>query len=250
MNVTIAPPPLLYRPQSSAPQPQENNSIKHAPGWRHENASQSEANVKADREPLSSNVQSMQKESVRHLKDKDGSTTATASRVMQDLKNKAQSVGENLSGQGQQVAQKAKSVMGGQEEEISQKAKNVGENMVENVADKTRAAGEYASKVKNEAAEKVGESDVAGSVKAGAEKVKKGADQVKKDAAEKMEGGDVMGGVQAGAEKVKAGADKVKQEAESAGGNVMDSVKTGAEKVTQFVKESVDSAKKAVGMDK
>ncbi|KAK3809190.1 MAG: hypothetical protein J3Q66DRAFT_353180 [Benniella sp.] len=174
---------------SPAPQVEEERDLlKHAPGWKHENASQSEANVKADREPSPPNVKHMQNESVEHLKGKADDMSKSATSTMQDLKGKAQEMSENMSGQSQEYARKAM---------------EVGENMVENVSETTRGAGEYASKQGREMSE-----------------------------------------------KAKTEASKAKKGAEAAGENVMGSVKAGAEKVTQFVKESVDSAKKAVGMNK
>lgn len=162
--------------------------MKHAPGWKHENASQSEANVKADREPAPPNVEHLQNESVEHLKGKGDTMSKSATSAMHGLKNKAQAMSENMSGQSQEYARKTM---------------EAGENMVENVSEKTRGAGEYASKQGRELSE-----------------------------------------------KAQAEANKAKKGAEAAGENMMGSVKAGAEKVTQFVKESVDSAKKAVGMDK
>ncbi|KAF9354182.1 hypothetical protein BGX34_011174 [Mortierella sp. NVP85] len=197
LNVPIAPRaiprlPLVVAARSfSSPAPQvqdKEDLLKHAPGWKHENASQSEANVKADREPAPSNVQSMQKDSVEHLKGKADDMSRSATSAMEGVKNKAQAMSENMSGQSQEYARKAV---------------EVGENMVENVSETTRGAGEYAAKQGREMSE-----------------------------------------------KAKTEASKAKKGAEAAGENMMGSVKAGAEKVSQFVKESVDSAKKAVGMDK
>lgn len=43
------------------------DTIKSAPLWRDENATESEADVKADREPLPSNMDELQRESVEHI---------------------------------------------------------------------------------------------------------------------------------------------------------------------------------------
>ncbi|KAG0223742.1 hypothetical protein B0O80DRAFT_432967 [Mortierella sp. GBAus27b] len=188
--------PLAVRTLSSAAtQPRERDAIKHAPGWRHEDASESEANVKADREPPPQDVKSMQHESVKHLKDRasgdelsSSATTAATTQAIHDLKNKAQSLGEDLSGMGHEYAQKAR---------------GVGEKVAENVTQATTAAGDYAGKHGQEFSDKT------------------------KEAVRPTTG---------------PGA--------GTGENVMGSVKSGAEKVGRFVKESVDSAKKAVGMGK
>jgi len=233
-------------PQVDRPQ----DILKNAPGWKHENASQSEANVKADRSPHPADVRSLQNESVEHLKRSGAhgntfsSTTQSAAQTargaVEDLKKKAQSMGENISEQSK---------------EYTQKAKQVGENMVENTMDSTRTAGEYAAKQGQEmagkaqteadrmkkGAEQKGEK-VMENVKSGAEKVKQEADAAA-SSTDSPTAENVLGSVKSGAEKVKKGA-------EATGENVIGSVKTGAQKVTQFVKESVDSAKKAVGMDK
>ncbi|KAG0316113.1 hypothetical protein BGZ99_007042, partial [Dissophora globulifera] len=164
----------------------ESDPIKHAPGWKHENASDSEASVKADREPQPRNVEHLQRETVEHLRQNNAYT-------VDDLKNKAEAVGENISEQAKGYANKAKAAgesVAEQSKEYAQQAKkvvdeNVSSKQAEEYTQKAKAAGEQASK-----------------------------------------------------------------EAQQAGEGVMEGVKAGAEKVTQFVKESVDTAKKAVGMDK
>ncbi|KAF9987649.1 hypothetical protein BGZ75_000296 [Mortierella antarctica] len=83
---------------------QENELLKHAPGWKRENASESEASVKADREPHPANVEHMQNETVRHLKN-DGSTS------VQDLKEEAEK-------KGKEFLDKAKSEIPQQEESV------------------------------------------------------------------------------------------------------------------------------------
>ncbi|KAF8986681.1 hypothetical protein BGZ52_008139 [Haplosporangium bisporale] len=45
----------------------QKDSIKTAPGWSHDDATESEADVKADREPLPKNMEELQKESVENL---------------------------------------------------------------------------------------------------------------------------------------------------------------------------------------
>ncbi|KAF9350236.1 hypothetical protein BGX26_011550 [Mortierella sp. AD094] len=152
--------PIIARAFSNnGSQYKDQDAIKHAPGWKNENASESEASVKADREAHPPSTEHLQRESVEHLK-------SYGDHAIHDLKNKAQAVEENVSKNAKEYANKAK-----------KEAENVSEN-----------AKEYA--------------------------------------------------------------DKAKKEAEKSSETLVDGVKSGAEKVTQFVKESVDSAKKAVGMDK
>ncbi|KAF9313140.1 hypothetical protein BG003_005603 [Podila horticola] len=45
----------------------QKDILKTAPGWDDDNATESEADVKADREPLPKNVEELQKESVENL---------------------------------------------------------------------------------------------------------------------------------------------------------------------------------------
>ncbi|KAI8595490.1 hypothetical protein EDD21DRAFT_391099 [Dissophora ornata] len=178
----------------------ENDLMKHAPGWKHENASDSEASIKADREPQPKNVEDLQKETVEHLKQ-DGSNTTG------DLKNKAEALSEDLSKQAKEYANKAKAAgenLVEQSKEYAQKAKVEGEKMTENMPG--MEAKEYAKKARD----------------MGEDASKQGLEY----------------------------AEKAKEEAQRTGESVVDGVKSGAEKMSQFVKESVDSAKKAVGMDK
>ncbi|KAG9062850.1 hypothetical protein KI688_005157 [Linnemannia hyalina] len=48
----------------------KNDTIKSAPLWRDENATESEADVKADREPLPSDLHELQRESVETIQSK------------------------------------------------------------------------------------------------------------------------------------------------------------------------------------
>ncbi|CAO3570337.1 unnamed protein product [Mortierella alpina] len=102
----IARVPVLARTFSTNTtlQQQENELLKHAPGWKHENASESEASVKADREPHPANVEHLQNETVKHLKN-DRSTS------VQDLKEEAEK-------KGKEFIDKAKSEIPRQEESV------------------------------------------------------------------------------------------------------------------------------------
>ncbi|KAF9899017.1 hypothetical protein BX616_003361 [Lobosporangium transversale] len=235
--------PLVARTFSSnTPQYNDQNLIKHAPGWEEGNASASEASVKADREPHPEDVRHLQNESVKHLKDKHGDSAS----MVDDLKIKAQDAGENMSNQAKQYANKAMNrgeTLAQQGKEYAQKAMNVGENMSESLTGQSK---EYAQKIKNAAEDMTG--DLSGKGQEYANKAKgAGAEAAKQGQqyAEKAK--------QAGEEVSKQGqqyGEKAKQQAQQASETMMGGVKAGAEKMTQFVKESVDSAKKAVGMDK
>ncbi|KAI1316109.1 hypothetical protein EDD11_010423 [Mortierella claussenii] len=193
----------------------DKNVIKHAPGWDHEKASASEASVKADREPHPKNVEHLQQETVKHLHQDNGD-------VLNDMKNKAQSVGENVSQQTKEYANKAKNIG----ENLADQGKDMSENL-------SQVAQDAIKNSKEAVAHKVGETNAENLAEQGkeyAEKAKQGAQQAAKQG-------------QKYAEMAKEGA-------QQSGESVLGGVKSGAEKVTQFVKESVDSAKKAVGMNK
>ncbi|KAF9159312.1 hypothetical protein DFQ26_006711 [Actinomortierella ambigua] len=49
----------------------DQGELKSAPGWKEENATDSEADVKADREPLPKNVKELQSESIQNLRSKE-----------------------------------------------------------------------------------------------------------------------------------------------------------------------------------
>ncbi|KAG0203964.1 hypothetical protein BGX28_003932 [Mortierella sp. GBA30] len=57
---------------SNARQGKESELLKHAPGWKHENASESEASIKADREPQPETLEYLQDETTKHLKNLSG----------------------------------------------------------------------------------------------------------------------------------------------------------------------------------
>ncbi|KAF8948791.1 hypothetical protein BGZ46_005296, partial [Entomortierella lignicola] len=110
----------------------KEDPIKHAPGWRGENASDSEASVKADRENHPANVEDLQKQSVEHLK----SDSDHAIHGLKEKVEKAQHiVEENVS----QVEENTK--------EFAEKAKKEfgksGENIVDGVKSGTDKATEF-----------------------------------------------------------------------------------------------------------
>jgi len=222
----IARVPLLARSLASNAAQKDDELIKHAPGWKHENASESEASVKADREPHSRDVSRMQDETVKHLKrgeeDFIDNVKAKASDTAEEYVNKAKSVGSQVSNYGGEYVDKATQAGQHAKEEYGDKAKKAGQE----AQDKTQAMG---SKMSDQA-KKVGEEAKSMGSKAseyGGEYV----DQAKK-AGEKYLKGDDIG-------------ERAKSEATHAQGMVKD----GAQKVSDFVKSTVDSAKKAVGMD-
>ncbi|GJJ76236.1 hypothetical protein EMPS_08595 [Entomortierella parvispora] len=54
---------------SNSPQNYKREFLKSAPGWNEDNASESEADIKADREPLPKDMKDLQRESVQQLED-------------------------------------------------------------------------------------------------------------------------------------------------------------------------------------
>ncbi|KAF9156899.1 hypothetical protein BG015_010834 [Linnemannia schmuckeri] len=222
--------PLLARSLASNAAQKDDELIKHAPGWKHENASESEASVKADREPHSRDVSHMQDETVKHLKrgeeDFVDNLKAKASDTAEEYVNKAKSVGSQVSNYGGEYVDKASQAGQHAKEEYGDKAKKAGQEAKEEVGDKTQAMG---SKMSDQA-KKVGEEAKSMGSKAseyGGEYV----DQAKKAGEKYLKGEDIGG--------------RAKSEATHAQGMVKD----GAQKVSDFVKSTVDSAKKAVGMD-
>ncbi|KAF8929264.1 hypothetical protein BGZ47_001173 [Haplosporangium gracile] len=204
----IARVPLLARSLASNAAHKDDELIKHAPGWKHENASESEASVKADREPHSRDVSRMQDETVQHLKrGEEGfidNVKAKTSETAEEYVNKAKSAGQH-----------AKEEYGDKAKKAGQEAKDKTQAMGSKMSDQAKKVGEEAKSMGSKASEYGGEY----------------VDQAKK-AGEKYLKGDDIGG-------------RAKSEATHAQGMVKD----GAQKVSDFVKSTVDSAKKAVGMD-
>ncbi|KAG9062908.1 hypothetical protein KI688_004505 [Linnemannia hyalina] len=212
--------PLLARSLASnaAQKDEKEELMKHAPGWKHENASESEASVKADREPHSRDVSHMQDDTVKHLKQGEEDFVdhikAKATETAQGYMDKAKSMGSQASDQGgeyvdkaKQAGQQAKEEYGDKNQKASQQAREVG--------DKTKAMG---SKLPDQA-KKVGEE-----AKSMGSKVSE-------------YGGEYVD------QAKKAGQKYLKEE------DYVVRAKDGAQKVSDFVKSTVDSAKKAVGME-
>lgn len=106
--------------------------LKHAPGWKRENASDSEASVKADREPHPPNVEHMQNETVKHLKNDRGSPS------VQELKEEAEQKGkEFLNKAKDQTQQKEESVIDG----VKTGAQKVSDFVKESVDSAKKAVG-------------------------------------------------------------------------------------------------------------
>ncbi|KAF9120386.1 hypothetical protein BGW39_011462 [Mortierella sp. 14UC] len=194
--------PLLARSLFShvAQNSQKEELMKHAPGWKHENASESEANVKADREPHPKDVSHMQHETVKHLKNDEedfiDNLKTKASETAKEFADKAKSMGSDTSNQGGEYLDKAKRAGQAAKEEFGDKAKSISDQGADYV-DQAKKAGHEAKKTGEE---HLSESDYV---------------------------------------------ERAKREASNAQGMMKD----GAQKVSDFVKNTVDSAKKAVGMD-
>jgi len=196
--------PLAARALSSnAAQSDNEELIKHAPGWKHENASDSEAIVKADRENHR-DVSHLQNETVKHLKkgeeDFVDNIKTRVTETAKDYVDKAKSMGSHVSEQGGEYVDKAK--------EAGREAK--------------RVYGDDAGSVGSQASE-YGSGYV--------DKAKKAGQEAKKAGEEYLSESDYV--------------NRAKKETNEAQGMMKD----GAQKVSDFVKSTVDSAKKAVGMD-
>ncbi|KAG0054302.1 hypothetical protein BGZ83_011507 [Gryganskiella cystojenkinii] len=226
------------------PPSKDKTVIKHAPGWKHENASDSEASVKADREPHAPNVKHLQNETVDHLHG-DGDT------LLHDLKEKAQAVGYNVAQAGKEYAHKAQD-MGENLSQSGQKYLNQTKEEVQHLSEKTsNQSQEVAQKVKTEAG-KVTEKDIS-------REGRKLADQVKNEAENvKISGKGYVDRAKTEVKEIrdkslspesKDYAFKVEQEAKQTGDSVLDGVKAGAQKMSSMLKGSMETAKKAVGMD-
>ncbi|KAI7816609.1 hypothetical protein BC939DRAFT_468584 [Gamsiella multidivaricata] len=145
--------------------------IKSAPGWSPEKATESEADVKADREPSPSNIRELQEETIEIIVEKEDSNGNIFEKTTQKLKHTIEEVEDS----------------GGRAEENM--VKN-GEKVIEKMAHRAEEVGAALGKT-------------TGTVK----------------------------------NRVEYAEDSVKHE-----------VKTGAQKVSEFVKESIDSVKKTVGL--
>ncbi|KAG0371326.1 hypothetical protein BC939DRAFT_478681 [Gamsiella multidivaricata] len=225
--------PLFARTISSqAPLFNQKEVIKHAPGWKQENASASEATVKADREPHPKNMKDLQDETVEHL-------TSDSTHAVHDLKNEAESMGKKAAAAGERMTEN----LSGNSKEYADMAKNAGERISKNLSGNSK---EYADKAKA-VGERVTE-NLSGSTKEYADKAVAMGENMSKNSQEYVDKAKAAG--EHAAKQTMEYAGEAKKEAQQTGESMLGGVKSGAEKVTQFVKESVDSAKKAVGMDK
>ncbi|KAG0233607.1 hypothetical protein BGW41_001425 [Actinomortierella wolfii] len=73
----------------------QRDEIKSAPGWREENATEAEADVKADREPLPKDVEELQHESIENLKAKE-SLFEKVQEETQHLKEEAHNIEKSV----------------------------------------------------------------------------------------------------------------------------------------------------------
>lgn len=221
---------IHYKKSNAAQKEEREELIKHAPGWKHENASESEASVKADREPHARDVSHMQNETVKHLKrgeeDFVDNLKTKATETVQEYVDKAKSMGTQVSDNGGEYVDKAKQAGQQAKELYGDKTKKAGQQAKEEVGDKTQAMG---SKMSDQA-KKVGEE-----VKSMGTKVSE-------------YGGEYVSQAKKAGEKYLKDEDYVDQ-AKSEASNAQGMMKDGAQKVSDFVKSTVDSAKKAVGMD-
>ncbi|KAG0264368.1 hypothetical protein BG011_006974 [Mortierella polycephala] len=117
--------PFVARPLSSkAPKQGENELLKNAPGWRHEDASESEASVKADREPAFRNVQDLQDETAEHMKRNGSHSSNTTVDSMKDaannMKDKVSQKSKEYTEKGKEYYEKTKVEAGEVTEDILQ----------------------------------------------------------------------------------------------------------------------------------
>ncbi|KAF9941631.1 hypothetical protein BGZ75_003464 [Mortierella antarctica] len=168
--------PHWTRPFSSSSQNHKKmDVIKSAPGWQEELASESEADVKADREPMPRDIHQLQYESVKAIREKHHSSMEDAAQTLKHDFDKAA-------------------------RELNKEVKRFGQEM-----------GQTKDQLKNEFKNK-GEEGF---------KTMKGFER-------KVEG--------------------VKTHMEHSEDSVMDEVKAGAQRMTNFMKESLDTVKKTVGL--
>ncbi|CAO3572641.1 unnamed protein product [Mortierella alpina] len=149
--------------------------IKSAPGWQEELASESEAYVKADREPLPRDIHALQHESVKAIQEKHHNSMETAAQTLKHDFDKAT-------------------------RELNKEVKRFGQEMGQ-----TKEHLKHGLKDKGE------------------------------------EGFKTMKGFERKAEGVKT-------HIEHSEDSVMDEVKAGAQRMTNFMKESLDTVKKTVGL--
>ncbi|GJJ78756.1 hypothetical protein EMPS_11115 [Entomortierella parvispora] len=257
MNVALANPsttahlrpPALSRALSNNAQfnelhqrKKDKTVIKHAPGWKQEDASESEANVKADREPHPRNVEHLQRETVDHLHG-DGDTLLT------DMKERAQVIGKNIAKASKEYSDKAQGVGDSLTEEGREYLK-VAKNEARHLGEMASKQGpDYAQKAKSRAEKMASQEDGqkwAEQIKDQAENAKlSGEGYVDQAVTQAKEMGDKNRSPES-----KDYAYKVKEDAKHSGDSVMDGVKTGAQKMGALLKETMETAKKAAGLDK
>src|SRR5690606_5089756 len=79
--------------------------IKSAPGWDSDLASESEADVKADRDPLPRNVAELQRETVEVIREKDNgaSNIKEFDQATTELEEEIQRVGQEINQRGKNI---------------------------------------------------------------------------------------------------------------------------------------------------
>ncbi|KAF9919972.1 hypothetical protein FBU30_010302 [Linnemannia zychae] len=248
--------------------------MKHAPGWKHENASESEANVKADREPQPQDVSHLQDETVKYFK-KDGeedfldNLKAKATEGATSLLHKAKSIGSQASNQGGEYMDKAREAGEEAKREYRHKVKSTGFQASEKggeYVDQAKRMGEQVSEKGEEYINQAKRMEQQ-AMRSGQEAKNELKDKAKSTTSQASEKGEeyvyqakrvgeefVDQAKRVGQEAKKTGekymnesdyTDKIKKEAYETQGMLKD----GAQKVSDFVKSTVDSAKKAVGMN-
>ncbi|KAG0057454.1 hypothetical protein BGZ83_010022 [Gryganskiella cystojenkinii] len=100
-----------------SPQNFKKDQLKSAPGWREEDASESEADIKADREPLPRGIKELQKESIETLEEHKnqgktvegfGSFNKAVNDFRHEFEKKVESTEDGIHVQGKKVVKEMK----------------------------------------------------------------------------------------------------------------------------------------------
>ncbi|KAF9908226.1 hypothetical protein BX616_000219 [Lobosporangium transversale] len=226
--------PQWHRAFSSTPQIFRKDPIKSAPGWAPENATESEAEVKADREPIPKDLLEFQKETIEIIVENDKDGASEIKQIADDFFKRLEKLGEKI-GVKLEVKDKTSRELGEMIEklEVKLKLKRVDTSSNHHITDDD--LHRRLEKLEEELSQKLGK-DMNGKSEVIIEKLAYRAE----------EAGAALGNV---AGTVKGRVDRAEDRIEDAGESVVDGVKAGAHKVSNFVKESLDSVKKTVGIN-
>lgn len=80
--------------------------IKSAPGWNPDSATESEADVKADRDPSPTSIEELQKESVEIIEEDGGKIKRTAERITQKIERFEDKLEKGIEEKGEKAIEK------------------------------------------------------------------------------------------------------------------------------------------------